>query len=428
MAAVAPPQMTPPSTIESWRLGLWRGDPVEVRSASARGWLPGTVIAISPDRVKVEYVFNGERCDKVLLRSSPDLSPARITPTTMPVVGPNTSPQGASEDPCVVPSQRKWVEATVAPPTPHTPKQTHAVPIKVAIGCPQGGNSSECPLSFSPNEWLRVSDLHIGDLLGSGGFGAVYRGRLRGEEVAIKQLHLPDGGQMSVDLFAEFQKEVCNLQVLRHPRLIRFIGVALEPPILCIATEFAAGGSLYALLHVQRVPLPEARRRTLVLQIVEGVAFLHSRQPPCVHRDLKSANVVLDAEFNAKLCDFGLTESMERTHISRRETEAGSPRYMAPEVFDARCKLTEKLDVWAMGCLIVEVLKDRVPHEDCTTLQQVAAKLLVRMEGPFTDDCADGLRAEVWHLATRCFERHVESRPHAASLFEELGRLKTFFV
>ncbi|CAE7744369.1 unnamed protein product, partial [Symbiodinium microadriaticum] len=127
----------------------------------------------------------------------------------------------------------------------------------------------------------------------------------------------------------------------------------------------------------------KAQKRKLVLHMAEGVAYLHGQRPPFVHRDLKSANVVLDEELNARLCDFGITEPMERTHISRRAAEAGSPRYMAPELFDGRAKLTEKLDIWALGCLIIEVLTSRTPHEECNNIQQVATKLLVRLEPPF---------------------------------------------
>merc|ERR1712125_220313 len=123
------------------------------------------------------------------------------------------------------------------------------------------------------------------------------------------------------------------------------------------------------------------------------------------HRDLKSANVVMGADCNAKLCDFGLAEPMEKTHLSRRESEGGSPRYMAPEVFDARSKLTEKLDVWALGCLGIEIIVERLPHEDCTTIQQVAAKLLVRQEGPFEDGWAERVNPEVQRLFDPCFIR-----------------------
>jgi serine/threonine protein kinase len=279
---------------------------------------------------------------------------------------------------------------------------------------------------LQPGEWLRVADLQMGELLGSGGFGAVHRGRLRGEDVAIKKLHIEGSGQMSASQKAEFQEEVVHLQALRHPRIIRFIGVAVEPPLLCIVTELAAGGSLESLLHAQRVPIPDSRRRVLILQIIEGVAFLHSRQPPCVHRDLKSANVVLDVEFCAKICDFGLTESMDKTQFDRWEIECGSPRYMAPELFDARHRLTEKLDIWSLGCLIVEVLVERWPNEDCTTRQQVAAKLVVERRGPFDNGWANGLNAGVQQIVDSCFDWYQFSRPAAVVLLESLGRFESF--
>merc|ERR1712083_895597 len=127
------------------------------------------------------------------------------------------------------------------------------------------------------------------------------------------------------------------------------------------------------------------KRASISTQVVEGVEFLHSRVPPFVHRDLKSLNVVMDFALNAKLCDFGLTQSMEKTHISRRDNEGGSPRYMAPELFDSKGKITEKVDIWAIGALVLEVFTGRLPHEECSTLQQVMTKTLVSKEGPFTD-------------------------------------------
>merc|ERR1712190_96328 len=225
-----------------------------------------------------------------------------------------------------------------------------------------------------------------------------------------------------------FQKEVATLKALRHERLIRFIGVAFDPPVLCLVTELAVGGSLPSLLHVQKVPLSEARRRILALQVIEGVAFLHSHDPPFVHRDLKSANVVLDGDCCAKLCDFGLTESMDKTHMSRREAEGGSPRYMAPEVFDARHKLTEKIDVWALGCLIAEILTSAVPHRDCTTIQQVAAKLLVRREAPFQESWAEHLHTEVWSIVDPCFAFAPDKRPSAQALYDSLGALQELLI
>jgi len=279
-------------------------------------------------------------------------------------------------------------------------------------------------MSFSQSEWLNMQELHFGEPLGSGGFGTVYRGTLRGEEVAIKRLHPTQGGGVTAGQLAEFQKEVGHLRALRHPRLVRFIGVALELPMVCIVTELAVGGSLHALLHVRRAALPEAHRWSIVLEVVEGVAFLHSLRPPCVHRDLKSANVILDAELRAKLCDFGLAEPMDKTHISRRDTEGGSPRYMAPEAFDSRCRITEKVDIWALGCVAVETVLSRQPHEDCSSLQQVAAKLLVRQEGPFATGWTRELHPGAGPLLEPCLAHSEAGRPTAAALLEDLRRLE----
>eukprot|EP00932_Pfiesteria_piscicida_P007039 SRR837773.17026.p1 GENE.SRR837773.17026~~SRR837773.17026.p1 ORF type:complete len:118 (+),score=45.99 SRR837773.17026:32-355(+) len=90
----------------------------------------------------------------------------------------------------------------------------------------------------------------------------------------------------------------------------------------------------------------------MCLQIVDGLDYLHSQTPTIVHRDLKSLNVVLDLSLNVKICDFGLTEHMERTHITKKNN-GGSPRYMAPELFDSKTKITEKIDIWAMGCILL---------------------------------------------------------------------------
>merc|ERR1712217_194854 len=106
-------------------------------------------------------------------------------------------------------------------------------------------------------------------------------------------------------------------------------------------------------------------------------------------------NVVMDMELNAKLCDFGLTQSMEKTHISKRDNEGGSPRYMAPELFDCHGKITEKVDVWALGCIVLEVYSGRLPYAGCSKIQDVMTKALVRKESPFSDyaGVSDELRA-----------------------------------
>lgn len=275
---------------------------------------------------------------------------------------------------------------------------------------------------------LNVSELHIGPVLGQGGFGAVHRGSYQSEEVAIKKLHIPDG-QITAAQIEEFRKEVANLQALRHSRLVSFIGAAFiqgentrSPPSLCIVTEYMPNGSLHALLHQKREKLSFSQRLSMALQVCEGVVFLHGRSPPAVHRDLKSLNVVLDFALNCKLCDFGLTQSMEKTHITRRENEGGSPRYMAPELFDSRGKITEKVDIWALGCLCVEILTSRNPHEECTSIQQVMAKVLIEKKQPFVD--WRGVDEDLRTLAELCWEFTPGHRIDAEKFTEGLRGLR----
>merc|ERR1712217_240222 len=113
------------------------------------------------------------------------------------------------------------------------------------------------------------------------------------------------------------------------------------------------------------------------LQLADGVMYLHAQNPTIVHRDLKSLNVVLDLSLNIKICDFGLTEPMERTHITKKNN-GGSPRYMAPELFDSKTKITEKIDLWAMGCIFIEVCGGPLPYQSISTLADLTREMLVR--------------------------------------------------
>jgi len=386
-----------------------KGRPVEVYSKSGGRWFPGEIVQANDEMVKVRYLVeskdpNAERqwCEKLLLRSSDSLRPQKGEAPAMKVPGPALSSAPAP----------KGIDVEAA-----MPRQT----VQAAQRAPTPALASKKEVQEEPrNVILNAEDLHVGKVLGSGGFGAVYRGTYRGEEVAIKKLHLIDG-QVTPEQKNEFQKEVMNLARLRHPRLVSFIGAALVAPSLMIVTEFMPNGSLYEALHQRKLALELVKRFKIATQVSEGVSFLHSKTPPFVHRDLKSMNVVMDFELNAKLCDFGLTQSMEKTHISRRDNEGGSPRYMAPELFDSRGKITEKVDIWALGCLIVEVISSRLPHEECTSIQQVMTKTLVDRQLPFTD--WRGVSLDIQRLAELCFVFPPDGRTSAQHLLEGLNRL-----
>jgi len=217
-------------------------------------------------------------------------------------------------------------------------------------------------------------------------------------------------------------KEINALRSLRHPRLVRFMGACIQPPLLLVVTEFMAGGSLHDRLFDQKgkhAPLSPQQRGNIAAQMAEGLAFLHSQR--VVHRDLKSTNILLDSASNAKICDFGLAQqiNIESTHITRKqEGEGGSPRYMAPECYDPRHgKLTEKVDIWALGCIFIEVFAGILPYADCMTMAQLSARILVQKQPPqVPGSVAPHLRS----LITPCFNFNIDLRPTADGLFRQL--------
>eukprot|EP00927_Polykrikos_kofoidii_P032789 TRINITY_DN2781_c0_g2_i1.p1 TRINITY_DN2781_c0_g2~~TRINITY_DN2781_c0_g2_i1.p1 ORF type:complete len:427 (-),score=74.69 TRINITY_DN2781_c0_g2_i1:188-1426(-) len=265
------------------------------------------------------------------------------------------------------------------------------------------------------NEVIKPEQLVFGSQLGAGGSAQVYRGSWNGQEVAIKKIS-------GVAHLEEMTKEINAMRRLRHPRLVRFMGACIQPPLLLVVTELVSGGSLHDRIFGQmRTNFSPMQRHTIALQMVEGIGFLHSNR--VVHRDLKSMNILLDGNFHAKICDFGLAQQMEATHIVRRlEGEGGSPRYMAPECYDAmHGKLTEKVDIWAMGCILIEMFAGVLPYSDCTSMAQLSARILVERRSPDVPPCVPGPIAD---LIRRAVVFDPSRRLTIAEALGELSRLR----
>eukprot|EP00928_Gymnodinium_smaydae_P028033 TRINITY_DN21495_c0_g1_i1.p1 TRINITY_DN21495_c0_g1~~TRINITY_DN21495_c0_g1_i1.p1 ORF type:complete len:1748 (-),score=251.72 TRINITY_DN21495_c0_g1_i1:65-5308(-) len=326
---------------------------------------------------------------------------------------PSPSPNASTVASAASPEQRRWTAASTVT------KNDPPVIIPKATETPAQQHGS---LRLERHEQIDFSMLQQGECLGSGGFGAVYRGTLNGREVAIKKLYCEDAGQVSALQLEELEKEIAALRSLQHPRLVAFIGACLMPPNLCIITEFMPNGSLHHLLHKVKQPLILAQQAKLALHVCEGVVYLHVQRPPVVHRDLKSLNIVLDFELNAKLCDFGLTQEMEKTHISLKEGgNGGSPRYMAPECYDSKGKITEKVDVWALGCIMIECFGGPLPYDDCVNIQQIVAKVLIERQMPYVPH---HLPTGVRGIVEDCFDFDAARRTSAQDALARLRQLR----
>lgn len=204
--------------------------------------------------------------------------------------------------------------------------------------------------------------------------------------------------------------EIRHLQLLRHPRLVSFLGSCHHAPHVVMIMEYMPNGSLYALLFSKKQRLDFAIRATMAWQVANGISYLHDIF--VVHRDLKTMNIVLDHDLNCKICDFGLALSLERSHMTIRSLQ-GSPRYLAPEQFETAARITLKVDIWQMGCVMMELFCQVIAFHNCTSVHQVATELLVRRRPPSLPVSSDA-RARV--LIQACLRLSPAQRPTAAAL------------
>ncbi|KAK6161600.1 hypothetical protein DH2020_004981 [Rehmannia glutinosa] len=206
---------------------------------------------------------------------------------------------------------------------------------------------------------LELATDNFGDsnILGAGGFGCVYKGKLDGDFcVAVKRL--------SIDAITEFQTEVDILSKIQHPNIITLLGYSIHAESRLLVYELMQYGSLETQLHgVSRgSALTWHLRMKIALDVARGLEYLHEHcHPPVIHRDLKSSNILLDSNFNAKLSDFGLAV-LDGPRNKNNIKPSGTLGYVAPEyLLDG--KLTDKSDVYAFGVVLLELLLGRKPME-----------------------------------------------------------------
>ncbi|KAI9118575.1 hypothetical protein K1719_010907 [Acacia pycnantha] len=204
------------------------------------------------------------------------------------------------------------------------------------------------------------------NILGEGGFGCVYKARLHHNlDVAVKKLNCE-----SQDAQREFQNEVDMLSKIQHPNIISLLGCSSNGDTRFIVYELMQNGSLETQLHgpSHGSALTWHMRMKIALDTARGLEYLHEIcKPPVIHRDLKSSNILLDANFNAKLCDFGFAiadGSQDKNDIKI----SGTLGYVAPE-YILHGKLTDKSDVYAFGVVLLELVLGRKPVEKLTATQ-----------------------------------------------------------
>lgn len=204
---------------------------------------------------------------------------------------------------------------------------------------------------------LPGNDIELGKELGRGGFGVVYRGEWDGETVAIKQLNVSDFPGKNE---REFLKEALTMSKSHSPNIVQLLGTCIYKHPYALVTQYLTGGSLYHLLHSEKVP-PWEIRMNIILDVVSGLGYLHSKD--IIHRDLKCPNVLLTEKKEEKLSDFGLsTVKSTTTQVTYHAGIVGSVYWMAPELLRGE-KHNESTDVYSYGMVMGEIASREIPYK-----------------------------------------------------------------
>ncbi|KAL5755844.1 hypothetical protein ACOSQ2_020590 [Xanthoceras sorbifolium] len=216
---------------------------------------------------------------------------------------------------------------------------------------------------FLYSDLVRMTN-NFARIIGKGGFGTVYYGCLDDTQVAVKML-----SPSSVQGYKQFQAEVELLMRVHHKNLTVLVGYCDDDTNMGLIYEFMANGDLETHLldnSMSNILSWEGRLR-IATEAAQGLEYLHSGcKPPIVHRDVKSTNILLNENFQAKLADFGLSRMFPiegGTHVST--TIAGTPGYLDPEYYISD-RLTKKSDVYSFGVVLLEIISSRSVIEKST--------------------------------------------------------------
>ncbi|CAB4289301.1 unnamed protein product [Prunus armeniaca] len=252
--------------------------------------------------------------------------------------------------------------------------------------------------------------LKIGDRIASGSCGDLYRGIYLGQDVAVKILrseHLNDA------LEDEFAQEVAILRKVHHRNVVCFIGACTKSPHLCIVTEYMPGGSLYDYLHKNHNVLKLSELLKFAIDVCKGMEYLHHKN--IIHRDLKTANLLMDTNNVVKVADFGVARFQNQEGVMTAET--GTYRWMAPEVINHQ-PYDQKADVFSFAIVLWELVTAKVPYDTMTPLQ---AALGVR-QGLRPDLPSTG-HPKLLELMQKCWDADPSNRPSFSDIIAELEYL-----
>lgn len=251
-----------------------------------------------------------------------------------------------------------------------------------------------------------VGDFELGEHLASGTVGDVYRARHRttGQPAVVKFLQTHAASEP--DLQRRFVREVAIVERLNHPNIVRHYDCGLANDRIFFAMELVDCGTLKDVLR-QRGKIPWRETVECAMQICAALA--HAHRVGVIHRDLKPANLFLAEDGRVKVGDFGLARDLNSARLTLDGQTVGTCRYMPPEQIAGEAELSGATDLYAVGCILYEMLVGQTPFDGSTIVDIFEAHLNDQPDPPteLVRDCP----AELSELVMQLLEKSPSDRP-----------------
>jgi len=251
--------------------------------------------------------------------------------------------------------------------------------------------------------------------IGRGQFGTVYLATWRGAPVAVKKLHYQE---VTPELLQHFIREAGLMAMLgNHPNVVRFCGLCVVPPNLCIVTQYFENGSLEDLV-VNRKPKVDLELRTVVsmaIDIASGVLHLHMEG--VIHRDLAARNLLVDSNMSVRVADFGMSRIKEAS-VGHTDSNVGPLKWMSPEAI-VKHEYSEKSDAFSFGVCLWEILMRQTPYQG---LHNLETAIKVANEDTFRLPIHEKIPKTLADLMRACWRADSKDRPNFRQILSCLQR------
>ncbi|KAK0635153.1 hypothetical protein B0T17DRAFT_482890 [Bombardia bombarda] len=250
-----------------------------------------------------------------------------------------------------------------------------------------------------------LKDYRLGDCIGKGAFGSVYKAFNwgTGEAVAIKQIKLVDVPKSELRMI---EAEIDLLKNLHHDNIVKYLGFVKSADCLNIILEFCENGSLHSICKMYG-KFPENLVGVYMTQVLQGLQYLHDQG--VIHRDIKGANILTTKDGMVKLADFGVSTST----LAGPDKEAqvvGTPYWMAPEIIQLS-GATSSSDIWSVGCTVIELLQGKPPYHNLAAMPALFA-IVNDDHPPLPEEVSPAVR----DFLMQCFQKDPNLRVSARKL------------